>query len=81
MCTLRVMENEILRHLYEMGIYGLNGGWERISNLDEIAVDKLYQARLVEKSILTPTFIRLSDLGVGAVLFGFQKADRIFELL
>ena len=75
------MENEILSHLYEIGIHGLNGGWERISNLDEIAVDRLYRAKLIEKSILSPVFIRLSELGVGTVLFGFQDADKVSELL
>lgn len=81
MCKLKAMENEILRHLYDLGILGLNGGWERISNLDENAVERLYLARLVDKSILSPVFIRLSALGVGTVLFGPQKADKIFELL
>lgn len=79
--TLRVMENEILRHLYDVGIRDPCGGWERVSNLDENAVEKLYRAQLVEKSILSPVFIRLSTLGVGTVLFGSQKADKIFELL
>lgn len=79
--TLRVMENEILRHLYDLGICDPCGGWERISNLDETAVERLYRAKLVEKSILSPIFIRLSALGVGTVLFGSQKADKIFELL
>jgi hypothetical protein len=80
--TLKAMENDILRHLYDLGILGLNGGgWERISNLDENAVDRLYRAQLVEKSILSPEFIRLSTIGVGTVLFGYQRADKIFELL
>ena len=81
MNTLEVMEIEILRHLYDLGILGLNGGWERISNLDEIAVERLCRVQLVDKSILSPVFIRLSELGVGAVLFGFQNADKIFELV
>jgi hypothetical protein len=81
MCTLEAMEIEILRHLYELGILNPYGGWERISNLDENAVDRLYRARLIEKSILSPAFIQLSELGVGTVLFGFQNAEKIFELV
>ena len=81
MSTLKAMENEILWHLYKVGILGLNGGWERISNLDEIAVERLCRAQLVDKSILSPVFIRLSERGVGTVLFGFQEADKVFELI
>ena len=81
MYMLEAMEIEILLHLYELGILDPNGGWERISNLDEIVVERLYRAQLVDKSILSPVFIRLSERGVGTVLFGFQKADEIFELL
>ena len=81
MCMLEAIEIEILMHLYELGILDLNGGWERISNLDEIAVERLYHAQLVDKSILSPVFIRLSERGVGTVLFGFQNADEIFQLL
>jgi hypothetical protein len=75
------MENEILSHLYNLGIRDPSGGWERISKLDENAVEKLYRAQLVDKNILSPVFIRLSARGVGTVLFGSQKADKIFELL
>jgi len=81
MCMLEAMENEILTHLYDLGIRDPCGGWERISNLDENAVDRLYRAQLVEKSILSPEFVRLSTMGVGTVLFGYQRADKIFELL
>jgi hypothetical protein len=81
MCTLEAMEIEILTHLYELGILNLYGGWERQSNLDENAVERLYRAKLVEKSILSPGFIRLSEHGVGTVLFGFYNAERITELL
>lgn len=79
--SLETMEDKILRHLYEMGIHDLNGGWKRISNFDEIAVDSLYRARLIEKSVLSPVFIRLSELGVGTVLFGYLNKDKILELL
>jgi hypothetical protein len=34
----------------------------------------------VDKSV-PPKFIRLSELGVGTVLFGLQKADMISEFL
>jgi hypothetical protein len=78
---LEVTEIQILTHLYDLGTLDLNGGWERISNLDEIAVERLYRAQLVDKSSLSPVFIRLSERGVGTVLFGFQNADEIFELL
>jgi hypothetical protein len=78
---LEAMENEILTHLYDLGIRDPCGGWERISNLDENAVDRLYRAQLVDKSIMSPVFIRLSERGVGTVLFGFQNADEIFKLL
>jgi len=81
MYTLEAVENKILKHLYDLGTLDPNGGWERISNLDEIAVERLYRAQLVDKSILSPVFIRLSERGVGTVLFGFQNADEIFELL
>lgn len=80
MSALRIMENEILKHLYELGVLGFHGGWERESNLDRKAVDELYRAKLLDKSIPSG-FIRLSELGVGAVLFGFQNADKIFELV
>jgi hypothetical protein len=80
MYMLEAMEIEILTHLYELGILGLNGGWERISNHDEIVVERLYRAQLVDKNISPPGFIRLSERGVGTVLFGFQNADKIFEL-
>jgi hypothetical protein len=81
MYMLEATEIQILKHLYDLGILDLNGGWERISNLDEIAVERLYRAQLVDKSSLSPVFIRLSDRGVGTVLFGFQNADEIFKLL
>ena len=81
MYTLEAMEIEILTHLYELGILSLYGGWERQSNLDENAVERLYRSKLVEKNISSPGFIRLSERGVGTVLFGFQNADEIFQLL
>jgi hypothetical protein len=81
MCTLEAMEIEILTHLYELRILNLYEGWERQSNLDENAVERLYRVKLVEKSILSPGFIRLSEHGVGTVLFGFYNAERITELL
>ena len=81
MYTLESMENEILIHLYELGILSLYGGWERQSDLDENAVERLYRAKLVEKNTSSPGFIRLSELGVGTVLFGFYNADKIKELL
>ena len=80
MYTLEAMESEILKHLYDKGTFNLNGGWERESNLDKNAVNELYHAKLVEKSV-PKGFIRLSERGVGAVLFGLQKADKISELL
>jgi hypothetical protein len=46
---LEAMEIEILSHLYELGVLNLHGGWERQSNLDENAVERLYSAKLVEK--------------------------------
>ena len=81
MYTLEAMEIEILTHLYELGILSLYGGWERQSNLDEIAVERLYRGKLVEKNISSPGFIRLSERGVGTVLFGFYNAEKITELL
>lgn len=81
MYALEGMEIEILNHLYELGIRDPRGGWEKISNLDENAVERLYRAQLVDKSILSPVFIRLSERGVGTVLFGFRDADKISELL
>ncbi len=80
MCTLEAMEIEILKHLYEMGMLGINEGWEKQSNLDKNAVDELYLAKLVDKSV-SKGFVRLSERGVGAVLFGLQNADQISELL
>jgi hypothetical protein len=80
MYSLEAIEIEILRHLYDVGILCLHRGWERESNLDENAVERLYCAKLVDKSI-PHGFIRLSESGVGTVLFGFQNADKISELL
>jgi hypothetical protein len=80
MYILEAMESEILKHLYEIGTLGMNGGWERRLELDKNAVEELYRAKLVDKS-QTKGFIRLSERGVGAVLFGLQNADKIYELL
>lgn len=80
MYMLEAMVIEILTHLYEKGIVGINGGWEKQSELDNNAVDELYRAKLVDKST-TKGFIRLSEHGVGAVLFGLKDADKISELL
>jgi len=80
MYMLEAMESEILKHLYEMGMLGTNEGWEKQSKLDKNAVDELYRAKLVDKSI-SKGFIRLSERGVGAVLFGIQNAEKISELL
>jgi hypothetical protein len=74
------MEIEILTHLYEKGIIGINGGWEKLSELDNNAVEELYRAKLVDKST-TKGFVRLSERGVGAVLFGMQNADKISDML
>ncbi|AKB68249.1 hypothetical protein MSMAL_1706 [Methanosarcina mazei LYC] len=80
MYMLEAMETEILKHLYEMGMFGINEGWEKQSKLDKNAVDELYRAKLVNKSV-PKGFVRLSERGVGAVLFGLQNADKISELL
>lgn len=77
---LETMENEILKHLYEMGMLGINEGWEKQSKLDKNAVDELYHAKLVDKSV-SKGFVRLSERGVGAVLFGLQNADKISDML
>jgi hypothetical protein len=77
---LEAMESEILKHLYEIGILGMNGGWKKQSEFDNNAVEELYRAKLVDKST-TKGFIRLSERGVSAVLFGLQNADKISELL
>jgi hypothetical protein len=80
MYMLEAMESEILKHLYEMRMLGINEGWEKQSKLDKNAVDELYQAKLVDKSV-SKGFVCLSERGVGAVLFGLQNADKISELL
>jgi len=80
MYMLEAMENEILKHLYEMGTLGINEGWEKQSQLYKNAVDELYRAKLVDKSV-SKGFVRLSERGVGAALFGLQNADKIYELL
>jgi len=80
MYMLESMKSEILIHLYEMGMLGLNGGWEEESKLDKNAVDELYKAKLVDKSI-SKVFIRLSERGMGAVLFGLRNADKISDML
>lgn len=80
MYILEAIESEILKHLYEIGILGVNGGWERQSELDRNAVEELCRVKLVDKST-TKGFIRLSERGVGAVLFGLQNADEINEFL
>ena len=79
MYMLEAMKIEILKHLYEIGMLDVNGGWEKQSKLDKNAVDELYRAKLVDKSI--KGFVRLSEYGVCAVLFGLQNADKISELL
>jgi hypothetical protein len=80
MYMLEAMEIEILKHLYEMGMLDINGGWEKQSKLDKNAVDDLYSAKLVDKSV-SKGYVRLSERGVGAVLFGLQNADKISKLL
>jgi hypothetical protein len=80
MCTFEAMEIEILKHLYEKGMFDINEGWEKQSKLDKNAVDELYRAKLVDKSV-SKGFVRLSERGVGAVLFGLQNADKIYDLL
>ena len=80
MYMLEAMENETLKHLYELWILGLFGGWERQSNLDKDTIDELYRLKLIEKSS-SKGFVRLSELGVGTVLFGFKDTDKIAELL
>ncbi len=80
MYMLEAMEIEILKHLYEMGMLDINGGWEKQSKLDKNAVDELYRAKLVDKSVSKGS-VRLSEHGVGAVLFGLQNADKISKLL
>ncbi len=80
MYMLEAMEIEILKHLYEIGLLDINGGWEKQSKLDKNAVNELYRAKFLEKSVLKG-FIRLSEYGVGAVLFGFQNADKISKFL
>ncbi|BBL64193.1 MULTISPECIES: hypothetical protein [Methanosarcina] len=77
---LKAMESEILRHLYEIGMLGINEGWEKQSKLDKNAVDNLYHAKLVDKNI-SKGLVRLSEHGVGAVLFGFRNADKISNML
>ena len=74
------MEIEILKHLYERGILAINEGWEKQSKMDNIALDVLYHSGLVEKNIFEG-LVRLSERGVGAVLFGLQNAEMISDLL
>ncbi|WP_229389988.1 hypothetical protein [Methanosarcina sp. DH2] len=82
MYMLEAMENEILKHLYEIGMLGINEGWEKQSKLDKNAVNELYRAKLVDKSVSKRfAYIRLSERGVGAVLLGLRDADKISELL
>ena len=59
MYALETMEIEILKHLYERGILDINGGWEKQSKLDNVALDILNHAGLVEKSIFEG-LVRLS---------------------
>lgn len=80
MYALGAMETEILNYLYELGVLSIFSGWERQSNLDENAVERLYFAKLVDKSVPSG-FIRLSERGVGTVLFGPNNADIVSELL
>jgi len=80
MYMLKAVEIAILTHLYEKGIAGINGGWEKQLELDNKVVEELYHAKLLDKST-TKGFIRLSERGVGAVLFGLKDADKISELL
>jgi len=50
MYLLKSMETEILNYLYELGVLCIFWGWESQSNLDENAVERLYVAKLVDKS-------------------------------
>lgn len=77
---LVAMESEILKHLYEMGMLDINGGWEKQSKLDKNTVDKLYHDKLVDKNV-SKGLVHLSERGVGAVLFGLQSADKIYDML
>ena len=74
------MEIEILKHLYERGILDINEGWEKQNQLDNITVDILYHTGLIQKNIFEG-LVRLSECGVGAVLFGLQNAEKISDLL
>lgn len=80
MYILEVMEIEILKYLYEIGVRNINSGWEKQSKLDKNAVDELYRAKLLDKCI-SKRLVRLSERGVGVVIFGFKNADKISELL
>ena len=80
MYMLEAMESEILKHLYEMGVLSINEGWEKQSKLDKNAINELYRAKLVDKSV-SKGLVRLSERGVGAILLGLQNADKISELL
>jgi hypothetical protein len=80
MCKLETMEIEILKHLYERGMLDINGSWEKQSKLDNIALEILYHDGLVDINIFKG-LVRLSERGVGAVLFGLQNAEKISDLL
>jgi hypothetical protein len=80
MCTLESMEIEIIRHLYDYWACDINQGWEKQLKLDENAIAVLYHEGLVDKQV-SQELVRLSERGVGAVLFGLQNADKISDLL
>jgi hypothetical protein len=80
MCTLESMEIEILKHLYDYWAHDIHQGWEKQSKLDENAITVLYHAGLVDKQV-PQGLVRLSEHGVGAVLFGLQNANKISDML
>ena len=80
MCKLETMEIEILKHLYDKGMLDINEGWEKESKLDKTALNVLYHAGLVDKSV-SDGLVRLSERGVGTVLLGLQNAEKISDML
>ena len=74
------VEIENLRYLYEYWLLDTNEGWAKISELDKNILNTLNCAGLVD---MKPAqgYVRISESGVGAVLFGISKQNTIDSML
>ena len=69
-----------LQHLYDYWLLDTNEGWCKLSELDKDIINTLNCAGLVD---MKPAlgYARISERGVGAVLFGISKSNTIDMML